>query len=72
MYKIVIQVPEIEDLDVDPWQETEDPHGPHIKINRDQTCAEIGEIVTRIRFKHRSLEEVFDLVRGVLPNHVGV
>ena len=72
MYKVVIQVPELEDLDVSPWQETEDPHGPHVKIYTDLTCAETGEIVTRVRFKHRSLEEVFKLVGKVLPDLVKV
>lgn len=69
MYKIVIHVPESEGLDAEPWQETEDPHGPHIKVYHGRKCAETDEAMTIIRCKNSSLAGVVDLVRRVLPEY---
>ena len=67
MYKIVLQVPESEgEVLTEPWQETSDPHGPHIKIYRDQRCSETGVPMTFVRCKHRTLEEVKTLMYRVL------
>ena len=69
MYKAVLQVPTeaVEDealLDLR-WQETSDPHGPHIKVYRDKVDAETGESCVFIRCKHRSVEQLNELISRV-------
>ena len=67
MYKLVLQVPEDEaDVLIDPWQDSANPHGPHIKIYRNQTCPETGRAMTFVRCKHKSLQEVEELMTRVL------
>ena len=67
MFKIVLQVPELEnEVLVEPWQESSDPHGPHIKIYRNKSCAETGAPITIIRCKHRTLEDVEALMNRVI------
>ena len=59
MFKIVLQVPEQEsEVLVEPWQETPDPHGPHIKVYKNKVCAETGASITIVRCKHRTLKDV--------------
>ena len=70
MYKIVLQIPEEEGFDPEPWQEFSDPHGPHIKVYHDQACSETGMEMTFVRCKHRSFREVVALVQGILPEGV--
>lgn len=67
MYKIVLQVPELEsEVFAEPWQETSDPHGPHVKVYKHQSCSETGAPMTIVRCKHRTLEEVQTLMSRVI------
>ena len=69
MFKVVLQVPELKsEVLVEPWQETSDPHGPHIKIYRNQACAETGAPMTFVRCKHRTLSEVQALMNKVVSS----
>jgi len=69
MYKAVLQVPteavDDEALLALRWQETEDPHGPHIKVYRDKVDAETGESCVFIRCKHRSIDQLNTLIAQV-------
>ena len=67
MFKVVLQVPELgSEVLIEPWQETSDPHGPHIKVYRHQACAETGAPMTFVRCKHRTLIEVQALMTEVV------
>ncbi len=69
MFKIVLQIPELEsEVLIEPWQETSDPHGPHIKIYRGQPCAETGAPMTFVRCKHRTVDSVHALMTKVLSS----
>ena len=70
VFKAVIQVPYDEEL-ADAalalrWQESGNPHGPHIKVYPDRRDPETDEPCIQIRCKHRSLEELRGLVERVL------
>lgn len=70
VYKAVIQVPHDDDL-ADAvlalrWQESANPHGPHIKVYPDRKDPETDEPCIQIRCKHRSLDELRGLMDGVL------
>ena len=69
MYKLVLQIPEDDDaaerLAGLRLQETDDPHGPHIKTQM-MRDAETGEPMLSVRMKHTSwskVEELFKIVR---------
>lgn len=69
VYKVVLQIPRddrwAEDLLELRWQETEDPHGPHIKVYTDGEDAETGQPMVMIRCKHHSLEQAWALAEVV-------
>ena len=70
VYKAVIQVPHDDEL-ADAalalrWQESENPHGPHIKVYPDRSDPETDEPCIQIRCKHRGLDELRGLVDRVL------
>ena len=68
MYKIVLQVPSKDAIEPELWQESSDPHGPHIKVRHDAVCPETGESVSQIRCKHRTLAELVSLFNKLLKD----
>ena len=71
VYKAVFQLPETDLWDESlterlRWQETSDPHGPHIKVYPHKTDAETGRPCVHVRCKHRTLADLATLMRRVV------